>query len=215
MRLVVWNCASGLSGDRWHLLEGLTPDIAVIAGVETRIWLPADTEGARSTRWGGTNPAKGLGVFSFGEWILDAPPDESRVPWVVPTLVSGPANFFLLAIWTETRDGWPEPAIQVAEAVDAYRDELSSGNAVLAGDINGNLADAQRPDPTAHLGNVVVLRNLGLDAAFGPEAGVDHGFVFIPQAWKDKVHSVEVGELDGRILEDVDGHAPASVVIDF
>lgn len=210
MRIVTWNSSTGLSGERWHLLESLEPDIAVVSAVETRIWLPADTGGAASTRWGGTNPAKGLGVFSFGEWVLDAPADESRVPWVVPSLVKGPSEFLLLSVWTENREGRPDDAVQLAEAIDAYRDELAGGDTVLAGDI-----DVSSGDPTRHLGNIAMLRNLGLDTAYGPVAGIAHGYVFIPQAWKDRIRSVEIGSSDEWVATGRSSHVPTVVDLDL
>lgn len=230
MRLVVWNCWRGLSGDRWRLLEELKPDIAVLPEVEQHTEPPPGATEPTSMFWEGHYPKKGLGVFSFGEWTLEPTGESARVPWVLPLQVVGSTPFTLLAMWTVQRDGWPRYIDQVAQAIEAYHDELAAGTAVLAGDFN---CSPQTAESGPHLENVRRLRELGMDNAFHMFNGLEHGeadpgtlywrwqqdspfhcdFAFMPTAWRDRIRSVEVGTFDDWVAAKTSDHVP--VIVDL
>src|SRR5216684_4827436 len=67
MRLVSWNCRSGFHR-KLESLATLAPDIAIVSECASLEILARKVPGLRPTSavWVGSNPHKGLGVFSFG-----------------------------------------------------------------------------------------------------------------------------------------------------
>lgn len=101
MRLVAWNCKGAFH--RKHMFAAaLQPDILVVPESEKLQGLtqPLDSKAIRSLEWFGSNPAKGLAVVSYGDFVLEVHPSyEPRHQWIVPLSVTGAAEFVLLAVW--------------------------------------------------------------------------------------------------------------------
>ena len=131
VRLVAWNCRSGLHHKLDRLLA-LAPDIAIISecasiDVLTR---KARAFAPESARWVGTRAQKGLGVFSFGDYHLV--PDERcaidpHITDALPLKVEGPSEFRLLALWAHyglsgMRMATPGPTLSALASYRAGRD---------------------------------------------------------------------------------------------
>ena len=100
------------------------PDIAVIA--ERRRDIEAN---AGCSVWVGAdaNTTKGLGVLSFGDYrVALHRAYDPTITWAAPILVTGPHQFFLLAIWNM------RPYQYVWDALAKYRRLLTAGPAVVA-----------------------------------------------------------------------------------
>ncbi len=80
-----------------HLLK-LKPDVAVIPECESDIGAAA---GCWSWVGDKMNPRKGLGVVSYGDYLVSriSPVHDLSLRWIAPIAVTGPHAFFLLAIW--------------------------------------------------------------------------------------------------------------------
>ena len=103
MRLVAWNCRSGFHR-KLAVLHALAPDIAVIPECSSLEILgrKAPALAPASALWIGTNPNKGLGVFSFGSHRLER--DDAYDPsisYALPVRVTGSDHsaFHLVAMW--------------------------------------------------------------------------------------------------------------------
>src|SRR5450755_438224 len=117
MRLVSWNCRSGFHR-KLEALHALAPDVAIIPECCSLETLARKAPGLAPTSalWIGTNPNKGLGVFSFGQ--LKLVQDEAYDPsisYALPVRVigrgagagagagagvgAGESAFHLVALW--------------------------------------------------------------------------------------------------------------------
>jgi hypothetical protein len=233
MRLVVWNCWGGLTGDRAERLLALRPDVAIVpeAG-EVAAWPMGSGLASSGYEWQGEVQAKGLAVMTFGEWTLRRSAEPPRVPWVLPVHIDGPSPFRLLGIWTVQRPEWPSYASQVEQAIAAYEDELSTGMAVLAGDFN---CSAQTRDPRPHLANVERLESLEMVSGYHAVNGIEPGhepsgtlywrwqqaapfhcdFAFLPASWIKHVTSATVGDFDTWVGAKVSDHVPVIIEVDL
>jgi len=139
LRIVTWNCnmALRLKFDR---LRSLQPDVAIVQEC-------ADPRGAGGTGWRpdctafdwiGFNPAKGLGIFTFGDLALARHPSYSEAyALYLPVTVTGRCRFNLLGVWSADPRRIPEGAINdPLAALHHYRRFIAEGPAVVAGDFN-------------------------------------------------------------------------------
>ena len=94
MRLVSWNCRSGFHR-KLEALHALAPDVAIIPECCSLEILARKAPGLAPTSalWIGTNPNKGLGVFSFGphRLVRDDAYDPS-ITYALPVRVTGPGD---------------------------------------------------------------------------------------------------------------------------
>jgi exodeoxyribonuclease-3 len=179
MRLITWNCR-GAFHKKHQLLTELRPDVAIVQECAAPAILADLAPGwqYRSCDWYSDGAKKGLAVFTFGEWTL-----ERHSMWnpafhmFLPESVRGPMNFNLLAAWAfngRAGSAVPNPR-STREAVDYYRDFLSKGQGVLAGDLNASVV-WDRPRGKKRFGDVdAALRELGLCSGFHATAGCDLG----------------------------------------
>jgi len=102
MRIVVWNCAQRLRGEKLNALESLRPDIAIVPECESphKLWGKQPLLAPIPMEWIGDNENKGLGVLAFnGYRIKRHPAYDPSLRWMLPVEVRGPLNFHLLAVW--------------------------------------------------------------------------------------------------------------------
>ena len=91
MKLIAWNCNMAFRKKAEFILP-YNPDIAVISECENpeKLKFPADSKLPTDILWYGTNPHKGLGVFSYSDYrfqLLDCHnPDFKNI---LPIAVTG------------------------------------------------------------------------------------------------------------------------------
>lgn len=144
MRIVSWNCAQAAHRKLSAILD-LQPDVAVIAECAHPDILAKKAKYFRpsSSDWVGDNPHKGLAVFTFGSYSMTRAANwDPSLRYFLPACVSGPESVNLLATWAFSRSD-PPTAIpnspSLRDAVEHYRDFLSSTVAVVAGDFNAGV----------------------------------------------------------------------------
>ena len=186
MRLLVWNCARGIR-TKWHLVEELQPDVAVIPECSQRDRLTGLEFG--SMLWTGRNPDIGLAVFGFGEWSVEpAPRHETRLHDVLPAIVSGPAHFDLFGIVAynhravEHVPGF-ERVPQPHALVDVYGLTAErSRPLIVAGDFN-NSAHWDTPRKPKFASMAECYRQLGLVSLYHASTGEQFGKESAPTHW--------------------------------
>ena len=99
---------------------------------------------------------------------------RSRCRGSLPVAVSGPLEFTLLAVWTQSK---PSPYTAQTHRVVAELLPLLSGPVVLAGDFNAP-GHAASHHLTPHLATVDLLDDAGLVSAFAAARGVAHSDLY-------------------------------------
>ena len=158
MRIVVWNCAMRLRGEKLKALEDLGPDIAIVPECENpeRLWGKQPLLAPIPMEWIGDNEHKGLAVLAFNGYRIKRHADyEPNLQWMLPMEVRGPVNFHLLAIWAVNQRiphaESEELSGQPLAAARRFRDFLSVGPSVVAGDFNNNVRWDQGTRATNHV----------------------------------------------------------------
>jgi exodeoxyribonuclease-3 len=220
MRFVVWNCNAALA-KKFAALQSLRPDVAVISEASAPERMPPLDQRSVRSAWIGRSRVRGLGVYTFGEWTIEAAcAIDPRLEWVLPLRIRGPLTFNLLAIWAmhgrALRMYPTEPSrYQVRHALDHYVPLLRGGPLVVAGDFNNNVTWDRPGGPSNHRETVEQFAQLGLVSAyhvareedFGAEREptmywrdrTEHGpryhidFCFMPREWLTAGATVEVG----------------------
>ena len=142
MKIITWNCNMAFRKKAPAILA-LKPDLLIIQECEEPARLTFD-RGVRKPSgllWFGTNPNKGLGVFSYGKYKLETlVHHEPAFRMVVPIAVTSPSNIFTLyAIWANNpTDPDGTYVEQVWKAINHYDLHLNSTPSILAGDFNSN-----------------------------------------------------------------------------
>jgi len=120
------------------------PDIAVISECESpeKLKFSSDTKLPANILWYGTNPHKGLGVFSYSDYkfqLLDC--HNPNFKNILPIAVTGgKVDFIMFAIWAnnpEDKDG--QYVTQVWKAINYYEDLITENKTILIGDFNSNM----------------------------------------------------------------------------
>ena len=142
MKIIAWNCNMAFRKKAEFILA-YNPDIAVISECENpeKLKFTADTKPPTDILWYGTNPHKGLGVFSYSDYrfqLLDChnPQFKNILPIAV---TSGKVDFTLFAIWAnnpQDKDG--QYVTQVWKAIHYYEDLIKENKTILIGDFNSN-----------------------------------------------------------------------------
>ena len=228
MRIVVWNAYMSFGGRKQTALAELGPDIAVIPECGSLVDVPAGC-----SAWVGSNRHKGLAVLSYGDYrvSLDSKHDAS-IQWAAPITVTGPHSFFLLAIWEQRPYGEG-----VQSALELYRDRLTSGAAVVAGDFNQSSIWDRPNRPRNHTRTVGLLEELGLASAYHHHFEVDQGkelhpthywhynpattfhidYCFMPEQWCERITAVAVGSASDWIhtVPRLSDHVPLIVDVEL
>ena len=228
MRIVVWNARQALALTRkWDALARLWPDLAVIPECGNELQTPDG-----HFLWVGDNRTKGLGVLSFGDYRLTELDHSPGIEWAIPARVTGPYEFFLLALWTKRPYRY-----NLDTAIETYHRSLASEPAVIAGDFN-DVPDMRRRgdagweygDRTRQRDAEFFLGDLPSVSAYhkhtheapGAETSCTHYFrgkrencrfhydyCFVPEAWR--LNSVSVGTFDAWVGTKLSDHVPVLV----
>jgi hypothetical protein len=207
LRLIAWNCHHGSLGARLADLANYSADIAFLQECTPAANHPA--VGHFVTR--SVSPRKSIalgspsGLYSLAE--LECPQNAGRA--CVAAAISGPASFAALGIWSQG----PGYAADVMRAIEAHRDLLRQGPAVLMGDLNvGARLRGERTPSKGHRRIVDALADLGLVSAYHAFHKIEHGrerhatychqfkavqswhidFCFVPVSWVECVVGVKV-----------------------
>lgn len=189
LRLVVWNCAGALHR-KFDRLLALAPDVAVVPECATPDILrrkggalPFD-----DCDWEGSNPNKGLGVFTFGPWRLRRHASWRREHHVFLPLElrSGARPVNLLATWAFNHRVPPEiaPVPRTTAEIIAHHADFLQGDALplVAGDFNSN-AIWDRPAKRAFADTDAALAALGLSSLYHAVRGERFGEETLPTHW--------------------------------
>jgi exodeoxyribonuclease-3 len=242
VRLVAWNCRSGLAR-KLEALRGLAPDVAIIAECGSLEVLHARAPGLMPTSglWIGDNPNKGLGVFSFGrhQLVRDEAYDPS-IQYALPVRVEGPGPtaFHLVAVWahhglagrTMTTVG---PTLR---ALTAYEALLRARPSIVAGDFNNHVRWDKIGKAWNHANTVATFERLGYVSAYHVFQGLEQGaerhptfywrtrsadgptyhidYAFLPGASVKHLQSVQIGSRAEWIATGLSDHAPLIVDLD-
>lgn len=215
MRLTTWNCQMGFARKASALFLG-NPDIAVIQECSRK-----DAESIYAEQysglWFGSNPTKGLAVFSSDAWTL-RPFGAPKHEWVTAVEVTGPESFTLVAVWAcAVKGNRRESYVGVIhKALEMHPEWFERGPVVMAGDFNSNsVFDRNRP-VTNHSALVARLRAYGLVSAYHAHYKENQGqestptfhlyrktditfhldYIFMPQAWLRRLKDFELGNYE-------------------
>lgn len=205
----------------------LRPDLAVIPECGRELQTPAG-----HFLWVGDNRTKGLGVLSFGDYRLTEVDRSPGLEWALPARVTGPHEFFLLALWIKR-----PYQCNLDTSIETYHRSLASESAVIAGDFNAvpdmhrrgdaewEYADRTRQaDPDFFLGDIpsVSAYHKYTHEAPGAETICTHYFYgkrengrfhydycFVPEKWR--LNSVDVGPFDEWVGTGLSDHVPLVV----
>ena len=222
-------------GRKLPALNALRPDVAVLQEVSA-----VDVGRFSQSCWAGNLPNKGLGTIAFGDFqIRRHPAWDPRIEFVVPTEISGPVNFLLIAVWAmhgravqriqETPNRW-----QLLQGLEAYDSLIRSRPTVTAGDFNNAVQWDKMGKASNHAFAVDRLHSLGLVSAYHSHHRVEQGteldptlywtwnqnkayhidYVWIPEKWLSAVQHVEVGDYEAWVGGHLSDHVPVSVELD-
>jgi hypothetical protein len=192
-------------------LRSLHPDVAVVpecAAPEAKsVRKVHECASLSGHAWMGGNVHKGLAVFTFGSYrIANRQEGTGASRYSMHASIEGPFPFELVAAWTQA-PGYVENA---HAALDAHRETLESGRAILAGDLNSS-AKFDREHRPNHSALVERLRDqFSMESAyhscFGERQGEESrptyvhstrrpfhiDYAFVPSSWRKRL-AVEVG----------------------
>lgn len=167
--------------------------------------------------------------------------DESYDPsirHIAPVHVDGPQPFRLLAVWAFNRgDNFDEAGRgPLARGFERYQEFCRGGPLVVAGDFNNNVCwDGAAAPANRHSAIVATLEQWGLFSVYHHDRGAGQGhepeptlywrdrradgfryhidYVFAPEAWKQDLRRVEVGDFASWVAGGLSDHVP--LIADF
>lgn len=198
-----------------------------------------DSDSGNKIVWIGSNKHKGVAVLAFNQYQIKL--DDSYNPalrFVAPVTVSGPLSFNLLAIWAmHANDGIRKKAIAgpLRDSLDLYADFLRAKPSIAAGDFNNNVF-WDKPGYKINFEDTVArFAELNMSSGYhvymqedqgaesipthywrdrkkdGPTYHID--YIFIPQAWEQKMARFEVGTFEAWCGSKLSDHVPLIVDI--
>lgn len=175
MRLVVWNANMAVHLKLPKLIDDLRPDVVVLSECANDEVLSGKFPKPppwTSMEWVGSNPNKGLAVFTFGRYQVSSKTTiEPVLEWVAVVDIAGPVNFTLIAVWAMNQRAsnigdFPLSNPQPAAALDGYW-SYQSGPTIIAGDFNHNvLWDRPGTPDKNHTKTLESARRAGLTSAY-------------------------------------------------
>jgi exonuclease III len=224
MNLVTWNCCRGRYEKKGALLEQFGADIIVLQECAKPL---AESE---SLLWFGDNPRQGILIAASSPYTLHALPTEPDIPkFVIPIEVRGPESFTLFAVWSKGRQKY-RYVMGVVRAMEAYRELVEAGPAIVIGDLNSNaIFDKYHPKSLNHSALIRLLDSFGLVSGyhefFGEAQGAESrptcyllwkkerpyhiDYCFLPKAWMARVQEISVGDYDS--WKQFSDHRPLSL----
>jgi len=131
-------------------------------------------------------------------------------------MVSGPANFVLVAIWAwhATSRGYAGYVEQLCDAFRKHPGWFDRGPVIVAGDFNSNTKFDRHISGDNHSSLVSMLEERGVTSAYHHFYGEHQGsetkptffhrwdkqkpfhldYIFIPHEWRSRLNSMEVGQ---------------------
>ena len=237
MRIITWNCNMAFRKKADTILT-YKPDILVIPECESpdKLKFNPGTPVPNDVLWFGSNPNKGLGIFSYGQLkfkVLDVYNPEFKM--VIPIGVTGgKLDFTLYAVWAHNpldRDG--HYITQVWKAIKYYDQLLQNKRTMLVGDFNSNtIWDKPRREGN-HSTVVSRLELKGIHSVYHKHFNQIQGkeihptlymyrhkekpyhidYCFVSQDILEKLISVEIGEYESWKLHS--DHVPLVVTFDI
>ena len=170
MKIITWNCNMAYRKKAEFILKN-KPDIVVIPECEhpDKLQFKPGIPLPNDIFWYGTNPNKGLGVFSYSDYrfkLADEHNPDFRT--VLPILVTGgKINFTLFAIWANNhKDRRYQYIGQVWKAINFYTSLLKNNKTILIGDFNSNTIWDKLPRKVNHSTVVALLENNKIYSAY-------------------------------------------------
>src|SRR6185312_404717 len=183
---------------------------------------------------------KGLAVLAFnGYTVRLAEPFHPTLRYIAPIRVEGPLAFNLLAVWAQNASAGLTRKLQAGplrRGLTKYRDFLSSGPAIVAGDLNSNVIWDKPGWRRNHATAVAILERYGLASAYhaltgeapgketaptlywrdrrkdGPSYHID--YVFLPADWLGGSATLSVGEFEPWCGAGLSDHVPVIVDVE-
>jgi exodeoxyribonuclease III len=228
MRIVTWNCQMGFDKKAGALLSQ-NPDVAVVPECSERSALALQQCGYEAL-WFGSNPLKGLGVFSRKGWSIRAL-TQPRQKWIVPVEIDAPTPFTLLAVWacgTAIKNA-SDYIGRVHDALVSHPEWFDGAPVVLAGDLNSNKKWDKQRKVANHSHVVEILADRGLVSGyhefFNEAQGAESrptshlyrhadkpyhiDYIFIPREWAPRLQTVDVGSYEQ--WSKLSDHCPVTV----
>lgn len=146
------------------------PDILIVPECENKEKLTFGLYSKQPTDsyWYGDNPHKGIGVFSFNNYIIE--PLDIHNPafkYVLPLSIhNGKTKLIVFAIWSQMSKKHKNYTQQVWEAVHFYSDLLDGENIILAGDFNSNTIWDKPKLDSNHSNLVAFLKSKNIISAY-------------------------------------------------
>ena len=142
MRIITWNCNMAFRKKADFILA-YKPDILIVPECEhpDKLKFKSETPLPTDIFWFGSNPNKGLGVFSYSNFkfkLLDN--HNTDLKTILPLSASnGELHFTLFAIWANNpNDPDGSYVTQVWKALKHYENLLQEKRTILIGDFNSN-----------------------------------------------------------------------------
>ena len=185
-------------------LRSLKPDVAVLCEC-AKPEIVAERAGLsgldNDSVWIGKNKHKGLAVFAYNGFRVTLDPIYNACHhFVAPVRVDGPQQFNLLAVWAQnfsggiTRKRQPGP---LRLALRRYRNFLTEGPCIVAGDLNNNLIWDKPGWLMNHSHTVEVLDEHGLGSVYHHVTGEAFGEESAPTIyWRDRTKDGPTYHLD-------------------
>jgi exodeoxyribonuclease III len=178
MRLITWNC-KGAFHRKHDFVAALRPDILIVPECEkvSGITQPLDSAPVRSFQWFGSNPRKGLAVFSYGDYAFEVHPSfDPRHQWIVPLSVSGPMAFVLFAVWTLPLGSHGGRYVRpLFEAFEFYKPIIDNSEVIWAGDFNSSFVFDKPSRRYKFRDFVLLLGKHGLHSLYHHQHKCEHG----------------------------------------
>lgn len=170
MKIITWNCNMAFR-KKANLILVHKPDIAIIPECEhpDKLKFEPGVPAPNDIFWFGTNPNKGLGIFSYSNYrfqLSDLHNPDFRI--ILPLLVKNKKQeFILLAIWANNPQDKDYQYIgQIWKAINFYSDLLKNKKTMLVGDFNSNtIWDKPRREGN-HSTVVEFLANKGIHSTY-------------------------------------------------
>jgi exonuclease III len=170
LKIITWNCNMAFRKKADFILVH-KPDILIVPECEhpSKLKFNVNTPLPSAIVWHGSNPHKGLGVFSYGPYRLQLMDQHTEhLKTILPIHVSGnQVDITLLAIWAYNAQDKDYNYIgQVWKGLHQYEDLLKNENILLAGDFNSNVFWDSLHRKSNHSMVVEKLANLNIGSTY-------------------------------------------------
>ena len=213
------------------------PDIVIIPECEHpgKLKFTTGTPEPADTLWFGTNPNKGLGIFSYSKFRFKLHKIYNpALKMVIPVSVTGgDLKIMLYAIWANNPDDPDGQYVeQVWKAIHHYEKHITNKQTILVGDFNSNTFWDRKHRVGNHSHVVKRLEEKGVYSCYhlhhkqvqGEEEHPTHylyrhkdkpyhlDYCFVSADMAEKISSVEIGDYD--FWTQYSDHVPVIVTFD-